>query len=146
MTRPLTRADDDATRGWTRSVGRRGRYAALVALAVLAVLVNLGVRGRAGRGREHGGAERAGRAEPRVTLAAPLDEQRVLVATLGNEVLRLEGGRPAASAAFSNVVGGLAASAGRDEVYVGRATGQSRCWTRTCVRAARSRSRGGWSA
>ena len=60
---------------------------------------------------------------PRVTLVAPLDERRVLVATLGNEVLRLEGGRPAASAAFTNVVGGLAASSGRDEVYVGTSDG-----------------------
>src|SRR4051794_30484475 len=100
-----------------------GRRAPVVGLAALALLVNLAFAAALLVG---GGTAVLGeRAEqsPRVTLAAPLDERRVLVATLGNEVIRLEGGRPAASVAFPNVVGGLAASAGRDEVYVGTSNG-----------------------
>src|SRR5215510_6309857 len=97
-------------------VGRR--YSIVIALAVVAALANAGFA--AALVASGSTAVLSGRDEqsPRVTLAAPLDQRRVLVATLGNEVLRLENGRTAASAAFANVVGGLAASSGRDEVYV----------------------------
>jgi ABC-type sugar transport system permease subunit len=105
-----------------RSAVQGGR-ALLVALALLALLINLGFAAALATGGSTDVLVARDEQSPRVTLAAPLDERRVLVGTLGNEVLRLEGGQAVGRAAFSNVVGGLAASTRGDEVYVGTSDG-----------------------
>jgi hypothetical protein len=64
-----------------------------------------------------------GEQSPRVNLSARLDDDAALVATLANEVLWLERGQPTKQASLPNLIGGLAASPARDEVYAGTSDG-----------------------
>lgn len=61
-----------------------------------------------------------------VTLAVPLDAQRVLVATLANELIVLQNARPVRQVKLPSLIGGIGASARGDEIYVGTSDGKVR--------------------
>jgi ABC-type sugar transport system permease subunit len=95
----------------------------LLGLAALVLLVNLGfllliqrVSGQVLAPRQEQSKQ--------ITMAMGIDERRVLAATLANEVLLLEEGRPVHQATFPAVIGGIAVAPGGDIVYVGTADGK----------------------
>jgi ABC-type sugar transport system permease subunit/outer membrane protein assembly factor BamB len=92
----------------------------LVGLAVLTLAANLAfflvLRGIGGQVVAPHTGQSTG-----VTLISPAGDGRLLAATLANQVLLIEDGRPVQTYQASSVIGGAAMSAGRDVVYVGTA-------------------------